>query len=187
MGTRRHWVRLLAVAAGYAGAFVAFQTAMPFSLASPGFVFVAMICFLGLAFAAQPIVMMRMPPPLRAVRAWEVDGRAYRALGVPAFGTLLRRTPLRLFNTDVYLRSGLRDAARVCAELEAAEASHFWDAVLVAPYMVFLAVQGMWPAFAWFGAAQALVNAYPVMHLRLTRHRLDRLAARRSQRRVGPG
>jgi hypothetical protein len=181
------WARFLAVAAGYAATFAAFQRFQPFSVASPWFVFVAMICFLGLAFAAQPIVMLRMPGPLRLVRAWEREGGFYRAIGVPTFGRLLRRTPLRLFNVDVYLRNGLRDAPRVGAELEAAEASHLWDAMLVLPYMVYLTGQGAWTAFLGFSLAQMLINVYPIMHLRLTRHRLERLASKRSLPPAGRG
>ena len=181
------WARLLAVAAGYAAAFVLAQRAAPFPLTSPWFVFVAMVCFLGLTFAAQPAVMLRMPGPLRTIREWEREGGLYRAMGVSAFGRLLRRTPLRLFNRDVYLRNGLRDTARVFAELEAAEASHFLDAMLVLPYMVYLATQGAWTILLWFTLAQVLINLYPVMHLRLTRHRLDRQAARRSLPRGGRG
>ena len=176
------WARLLAVAAGYAAAFALIRRAAPFELTSPWFVFVAMVCFLGLAFAAQPLVMIRMPPPLRTVGPAEAEGRLYRALGVRTFGALLRRTPLRLFNVDVYLRNGLRDAARVGAELEAAEASHFWDAMLVLPYMVHLAVQGSWTTLLWFTLAQMLINVYPIMHLRVTRHRLGRLSLARARR-----
>ena len=168
----------MAVAAAYAAAFVLLRRFMPFSLASPWFVAVAMICFLGLAFVAQPLVMIRMPRPLRTIRAWEAEGRVYRALAVPAYGRLLRRTALRLFNRDVYLHNGLRDTRRVGAELEAAEASHFWAAALVLPYMVYIALMGMWSALLGLSLAQLLINVYPVMHLRLSRHRLDRLALR---------
>jgi hypothetical protein len=179
------WTRPLAVAAGYAAAFVLVRRAAPFELTSPGFVFVAMICFLGLTFSAQPAVMLRMPGPLRSVREWERDGGLYRAIAVPAYGRLLRRTPLRLFNRDVYLRNGLGDAARVFAELEAAEASHFWDAMLVLPYMVHLASQGAWATFLWFTLAQVLVNLYPVLHLRQARLRFHGIISRRQRRRGG--
>lgn len=175
-------MRFLAVAAGYAAAFVAWRHVSPSSLLSPGFVVVAMICFLGLAFVAQPIVMMNMPWPLRTIRAREGLGAFYRAVGVPAYGRLLRGTRLRIFNMDVYLRNGLADSARVGAELEAAEASHFWAAVLVLPYMIYAALLGWWAALFCVSLAQALINVYPIMHLRLSRHRLDRLAARRSSR-----
>ena len=180
------WARFLAVAAGYAIAFVAWRHVMPSSLLSPWFVVVAMICFLGLAFVAQPIVMLRMPPSLRAVREWEYKGGLYQALHAPAFGRLLRRTPLRLFNMDVYLRNGVADTARVGAELEAAEASHLLAAVLVLPYMVYLGLRHAWAPLAWITLAQALINVYPIMHLRLTRHRLDRLVAKRSLRPSAP-
>lgn len=178
------WLRCTAVAVAYGAAFVLFRRAMTFSLDSPWFVLVAMICFLGLAFVAQPLLMMRMPRPLRALRAWEVEGRLYRTLGVHAFGSLLRRTPLRLFNRDVYLREGVQDTARVVAELEAAEASHFWAAVLVLPYMIHAARAGAWDALLGISFAQLAINAYPVMHLRLSRHRLVRFSQRRSIRRA---
>ena len=181
------WIRLLIVAAGYGVAFLVIRRAMPFSLESPWFVFVAMICFLGLVFVAQPVVMIRMPRPLRTIRAWEVEGGLYGALGVPAYGRLLRRTPLRHFNRDVYLHNGLRESQRVAAELEAAETSHFCAALLVVPYMVDLLLRGRWTPLLWFCLAQVLINAYPVMHLRMTRSRLDRLASRRPSRRDSSG
>lgn len=187
MGTRRAWVPLAAVAAGYAMAFGLARRFVPFSLDSPFFVILAMICFLGLVFVAQPLWMPRMPGPLRTPRRWETGGSVYRALGVPLYGTLLRRTPLRLFNRDVYLRRGTADAARVGAELEAAEASHFWAAVLVLPYMVHLVIERRWGALVFVSAAQAFVNVYPVMHLRLARHRFERLAARMGADGVGRG
>jgi hypothetical protein len=172
------WARFAAVAAAYAAAFLAARRFVPFSLTSPAFVIVAMICVLGLAFVAQPLVMIRMPGPLRRIRSWEAHGAIYRALGVRAYGAILRGTPLRLFNTDVYLRCGLTDSARVGAEIEAAEASHVLAAVLVAPYMVYLVARGMWAPLFWVSVAQVLVNVYPILHLRLTRHRLGRLVAR---------
>lgn len=183
MGKSRHWMPLLATAAGYGAAYRVIQRITPFDVASPWFVVVAMICFLGLAFVAQPLVMIRMPRVLRTIRAWEINGGVYRALGVPAYGRLLRRTPLRLFNRDVYLQDGLPGTQRVGAELEAAEASHFWAAVLVVPYMVHAALAERWVALLGVSLAQALVNAYPVMHLRLSRHRLDRLISRMEVRR----
>jgi hypothetical protein len=178
------WLRFTAVAVAYGAAFALFRRTMPFSLDSPWFVLVAMICFLGLAFVAQPLLMMRMPRPLRALRAWEVEGRLYRTLGVHAFGSLLRRTPLRLFNRDVYLRKGVQETARVLAELEAAEASHFWAAVLVLPYMIHAARAGAWDALLEISLAQLAINVYPIMHLRLSRHRVVRLCQRRSIQRA---
>jgi hypothetical protein len=122
-----------------------------------------------------------MPGPLRAIRTWEAGGGVYRALRVPAFGRLLRQTPLRYFNTDVYFSQGRRDVAGVLAQVEAAEAAHFWAGVLVAPYMVLAAFRGAWDAVCWVALAQVAINAYPVMHLRLVRHRLGMLASRLSK------
>lgn len=172
------WLRLLAVAAAYGIAFGAARRAFAFSIASPWFVCVAMVCFLGLAAVTRPVVRIRMPRPLRRIRDWETGRGVYRALAVPRFGGLLRGTPLRLLNRDVYLKAGARETSRLSAELEAAEASHFWAAVLVAPYMVHLALLGAWTALLWVSLAQVTMNVYPIMHLRLTRGRLDRLAAR---------
>jgi hypothetical protein len=178
MGTPAHWIRFLAVATAYGVAFFLFRRAMPFSLPSPWFVFVAMVCFLGLAFVARTLARIRMPRSLRRIRRWEAEGGVYRMLGVPAFGALVRRTPLRVLNRDVYLSVGTQDASTLNAHLEAAEASHFWDAALVVPYMIYCSVQGMWTTFLWFLLAQVLINAYPITHLRLTRYRLQRLASR---------
>jgi hypothetical protein len=175
MGTVRDRLRFLAVAAAYVAAFVLIRRAVPFSLTSPWFVLVAMICFLGLAAMAGPLVKVRMPRPCRRIRAWEVEKGVYRRLGVPAFGRLLRRTPLRQLNTNVYLGDRSRDAAALVAQLEAAEASHFWDAMLVLPYMAYAGVTGAWMTLLGFTFAQVVVNAYPVMHLRMTRSRLSRL------------
>lgn len=182
MGRRGSWMPFLAVAAGYGLAFVAFQRLMPFSVMSPWFVWVAMVCFLGLAAVARPVVRIRMPRSLGRIRAWEVEGGFYRILGVPAFGRLLRRTPLRLLNRDVYLGIRGRETAELMAQLKAAEASHFWDAVLVLPYMIHVGRQGKWSTVFWFSVAQVLVNAYPIMHLRLTRYRLNRLASKKPPR-----
>jgi Glycosyl-4,4'-diaponeurosporenoate acyltransferase len=178
MGTRRDRIRLVAVAASYGAAFVAAQRVMPFPLDSPWFVLVAMVCFLGLAAMARRVVRLTMPGPLRRIRAWEVEGGVYRALAVPAFGTLLRRSPLRFLNTDVYLKGGARRLDTVMAELEAAETSHFWAAILVVPYMVRAALLEKWSVCLWFLLVQGLANVYPVMHLRLARHRLEHMTSR---------
>ena len=41
----------------------------------------------------------------------------------------------------------------------------------------------MWSALLGVSLAQVLINVYPVLHLRLSRHRLDRLASRMEPRR----
>lgn len=179
-------MRLLAVATGYSVALVAARRAIPFSLDSPWFVCLAMVCFLGLAFVARPLIPIKMPGFLRPVGTWEAKGVVYRWLRVQTFGTLLRRTPLRLLNRDVYLAGAESGAAGLRAQLEAAEASHFWAALLVVPYMALLLLELRWQALFWVALAQLAINVYPILHLRLTRLRLDRAFARRAAVRLAP-
>ena len=182
MSAAKDWARFLAVAAAYVVAFVLVRRAVSFSLESPWFVVTAMVCVLGLAFLARPLVPFRMPRGARRVRGWEARV-LYRRLGVPAFGSLLRNTPLRFLNTDVYLAAGARSPRELAVRLEEAEASHFWAALLVAPYMIRLLLQGACAALFWIAVAQVLLNLYPIMHLRLTRYRLERVASRASRQR----
>jgi hypothetical protein len=184
MSRRADLLRLLAVVAAFGVSFVLFRRAMPFSLASPWFVFIVMHCFLGLAAVARPILPLAMPRSLRSIRAWEVEGSLYRTLGVPAFGTLLRRTPLRFLNTDVYLRSRSEDGTRLGVQLEAAEAAHLWAAALITPYIAYAAARQLWGTVFCFIVVQVLGNAYPIMHLRAVRYRLDQLALRKTASRV---
>jgi len=181
MGSFSAWMRLTAVAVAYGVSLVLYLRAAPGGWLSPWFVLVAMVCFLGLAFVAEPVVPLRVPAALRRIR--EAEGRLHRVLGVPAFGWLLRRTPLRLLNSQVYWGRGDRDPAALVAKLEAAEASHLWAGILVVPYMVYALVQGAWTTVFWFSIAQLLANAYPMAHLRLARHRVERIAGRTSARR----
>jgi hypothetical protein len=170
----RRWVPVIGVSAGYLLAAVLVGRLDPAAFRSPWFVVSAMISVLGLAFVARPVVPLRLPPRLATVRKWE---RAfYRRLGVETFGNLLRDTPLRLLNTYVYRQAGDDDFARLQAELEAAEAAHLASAALVVPFMARLAVRGEWWSLLGVSAAQALVNLYPVMHLRLARLRVWRLS-----------
>ena len=174
MGRPAQWVRFGGVVLAYGTAFALLRRGSRFSLDSPLFVIVVMVCFLGLTFVAAPVIPIGMPRALKRIRPWEAEGSIYRALGVHAFGHLLRRTPLKQFNTDVYLGTGATGAGHLQAQLDVAEASHLWAAVLVLPYMIRAALQGRWSAFSWVMAAQVLINLYPVMHLRLARHRLNR-------------
>jgi hypothetical protein len=177
------WIRVAGVAVAYGVALVLYLRAAPSGWVSPWFVLVAMVCFLGLAFVAEPVVPIRVPAALRKIRGREAEGRFHRALGVPAFGWLLRRTPLKLLNAQVYWGRCGRDPEALVAKLEAAEASHLWAGILVGPYMVYALVQGAWGTVFWLSVAQLLANAYPIAHLRLARHRVERIAGRTSARR----
>jgi len=171
----RDIARLLAVAAAFGGSAFLFSRATHFNFASPWFGMIAMLCFLGLAAVARLLFLPRMPRWLRTPRHWEVSGRIYRMLGVAAFGALLRRTPLRRLNAQVYLRRYPGDPAMLSAQLEAAEAAHFWAAALIVPYMAYACVQARWDVFFCFAVVQIAGNVYPILHLRWVRGRLARV------------
>jgi hypothetical protein len=75
---------------------------------------------------------------------------AYPSLGVPAFGRLLRTTPLRYLNIDVYRRTERGDFETPARELEAAEVSHLLSAILVVSYMIQLIALGDWPPLSGY-------------------------------------
>ena len=141
--------------------------------ASPWFALLASFCVLGLFDMTLPFVRTRMPQFLREVRSWEVRGGVYRAIGVPTFGTLLRRTPLRLLNRRVYLKASISDLPAVRTHIENAESVHFWGGIATIPYILIA-----W-SLDWRGALTSivlfhiLVNVYPILHLRTVRARID--------------
>jgi hypothetical protein len=170
----RRWAPFIGVTAGYGLVVILVGRLAPEAFRSPWFVVAAMICVLGLAFVARPILPLRLPRALAAVRTWECA--SYRRLGAAAFGNLLRDTRLRHLNTFVYRRAADNDFARLEAELEAAESAHLLSTALVVPFMLRLAVRREWWSLLGVAAAAVLVNIYPVMHLRLARRRVQRLS-----------
>jgi hypothetical protein len=150
-------------------------------ITSPWLVLLLMFYFLGIAKVAEPLFILRMPRGLRSNRRWEREGRVYRRLGVLSFGSLLRLAPLRYLNSAVYLDRERRDLLQVRLRAESSEASHFWAAVLLMPYVAFAGLNGRWKIVAWFSLAQVLVNIYPILHLRHIRGRLDRVILRASR------
>lgn len=145
---------------------------------SPWLMLLLMFDFLGIAKVAEPVFRLKMPRGLRPVRHDERAASTSRRLGVPGFGRLLRRSPLRYLNTAVYLDARHRGLDEVRLRAECAEASHFWVAVLFAPYVLYAALHRQWTVAAWFTLAQVLVNIYPILHLRHVRERLTRTLGR---------
>jgi hypothetical protein len=142
---------------------------------SPWFALTTMFCFLGLVAFARSLFLLRLPVWLRQVRGWELRSRLYPVLGVPGFGQLLRRTPLRYLQPLVYLKRYPGDPAKVVAQIQGAEAAHFWAAALIIPYMVFACVQKWWGVVFWFTVIQVVGNVYPILHLRWVRGRLTKV------------
>jgi hypothetical protein len=174
----KHVAILLATVVAFGFSLWMLQQVIGF--ASPWMALMLFFCFLGLAKVAEPIYMLKLPACVRKLRPWELHGDAYRRLGVPAFGALLRNTPLRLANTTVYVSRKRRDPVLICRQVESAEAIHFWGALALLPYLVLCLLTGKWNAFAGFLMVQVIGNAYPMMHLRSARGRLERLSRRRS-------
>ena len=150
-------------------------------LRSPWLVLLLMFYFLGLAKIAEPLIILRMPTALRTLRPWERDGTVYPRLGVLRFGRFLRQSPLRYLNAAVYLDPQRKDLLQVRTRAESSEASHFWVALLLMPYLLFAGFQGHWIVVSWFALAQGIVNVYPILHLRHVRGRLDRVLRRASR------
>jgi hypothetical protein len=175
-------MRLLAITAVFSVTLGLLGRAVGY--ASPWFALIAMFDFLGIIAFGRALFVVRIPRVLYEVSGWEARGRAYRALGVPAFGQLLRRSPLRRLNPTVYLHRSPTDAAEVLKQIERSEAAHWWAAVLVTPYMLYVAVQGWWGVVSWFVLIQILVNLYPILHLRWARIRLRRMIGDEGRRRA---
>lgn len=179
--TLRRWLHALALFAVVLmfGASFALLIGV-IGITSPWLVLLLMFYFLGTAKVAEPLFLLRMPRVLRPLRRWEREGNLYRRLRVLDFGRLLRLAPLRYLNSAVYLHRERRDPLQVRLLVESAEASHFWAAALIMPYVIFAGLNGTWHVVAWFSLAQVFVNAYPILHLRHIRGRLDRTIHRMS-------
>jgi hypothetical protein len=167
---------LLATAAAFAVSLSMLQDVLGRS--SPWLGLLGMIFFLGLAKVAEPLFLLRMPALVRAVRPWEKDGMLYRRLRVPEFGQLLRATPLRFLNRAVYIAQKRADVTELYRQVEAAEAAHFWAAILFTPYIAYVYLRGHLREATAFVLVQIFFNIYPVLHLRTVRGRLDRLLQR---------
>jgi hypothetical protein len=171
--TWKHVAVLVATVLAFGVSMLMMQRAV--GIASPWMALMAIFCFLGLAKVVDPVYALKVPASIRDVRAWELRGAIYRKLGVPAFGALLRNTPLRVLNTTVYVAGNRRDPLRIRRQLESAEAAHFWAAMLMMPYLAWCALSGKWAVFGAFLALQIMLNVYPILHLRSVRGRVDRV------------
>ncbi len=176
MTSLQHNVGRVVFAIGMVLSIVALGQAV--GLESPWFGVVASFSLLGLMDLTMPMIRFRLPSSLRALRAWEIRGDAYRRLGVQAFGMFLRRTPARLLNRRVYLELQGRDLALVHAYIEDAEAAHFWGCLATVPYLAFTWFRGWSSAVVAVALFDVFVNIYPILHLRSVRGRIERALRR---------
>jgi hypothetical protein len=166
---------LVTVAAAFSISLWLFRSAV--GLTSPWFGLMIMLAFLGVIAFARPLFILRLPVFWRTARDWEMDGRLYQTLRVPAFGGLLRQTPLRFLNPMVYLKQNPSPSI-VQAQIDSAEATHLLAAALLLPYIVCSGIRGRWAAVAWLLIIQIGGNLYPILHLRWARVRINRLQRR---------
>ncbi|MEP7009101.1 MAG: hypothetical protein ABJC13_02150 [Acidobacteriota bacterium] len=175
------WLRyllLIAVVFGFTQSFVMLRQFL--GADSPWLGLQLMLYFLGLTKVAEPIFTLRMPGRLRSIQPEERDGALYRKLLVPQFGQMLRDTPLRYLNLAVYVKKGRPDLRTLVRYVEAAEAAHFWAAVLFAPYIAYVFLKGRPWVAGFFFLVQVFFNVYPIFHLRIVRERLDRHFGKKS-------
>jgi len=183
---RYMWRNIFAVigtVAGFAISLALLQRVIGSS--SPWLGLLMMFYFLALTKVARPLLMLRMPSSIRSVRPWEKEGTFYNRVLVSSFGKLLRETPLRYLNSDVYLDHQQTNLPKVSRQAEAAEAAHFWAALLFTPYIGYVWLGGHPPEALVFLLVQITFNIYPIMHLRMVRGRLDHLLRRQALRLTG--
>lgn len=151
--------------------------AQAIGFASPWLILLLMFYFMALAKLAEPLFVFRLPVALRDIRQWEKSGDIYRWLAIHRFGMILRNSPLRMLNPNVYVDS--MDLRRLHRRIASSEAIHFWAAVLFTPYIAFVYVIGQTLVASIFLLVQFFVNIYPILHLRFVRQRLEILLTRR--------
>jgi Glycosyl-4,4'-diaponeurosporenoate acyltransferase len=170
MKRARDWIVLIVMVAAFVFSLAMIRRMVGY--ASPWFGLMLMFDVLGTVAMARPLYLPRLPGFLRTTYAWETA--SCKALGVRAFGSLLRGTILRYLNPMVYL-GRLHDVGAVFAQIESAEVAHYLAAIVLLPYIVLACRDGQWIALALLVAAQLAFNVYPILHLRWTRIRLGSL------------
>ncbi len=121
----------------------------------------------------QTVWRLRLPASVFKVRPKEIALRRSRWTGVRPFGMLLRRTPLRHLGGAVYLSNCGGEARCVLRGLEAAEEVHVWSLVFCSPWVIAWCLKGWWWAVGSSLALHVVLNLYPILHIRLTRSRLE--------------
>ncbi|HET9950869.1 MAG TPA: hypothetical protein VFS09_03650, partial [Candidatus Eisenbacteria bacterium] len=106
------------------------------------------------------------------LRAWERDGRLYRALGVPWFRAVVRRGPLSIFNRALPAAWHAGNAALIERETRAAEAAHGIAFGIVLLLAAAALLRGEPERAAWLVALDIPMNLYPVLLQRDHRLRL---------------
>jgi hypothetical protein len=129
-------------------------------------------------------VSVPRPSCFLKLRDGEVSLLRQRWTGVPFFGLMLRRTPLKHLGGEVYLGACSNDASRVLRGMQTAESVHIWSALCCLPLILFWAMNKAWASVGISFAVNLMLNVYPVLHLRLARGRIVKFLKSRHARRA---
>jgi hypothetical protein len=162
--------------AASAGALIAFSKALGSQL--PMYSAMVMIVITGWAALLHSVVPL--PVPHFALRVGAREFTILRAswTGVRLFGSFLRGTPLRHLGGQVYLSDVGRNPRAVLGGLHGAQTVHIWALLLCCPWLLFWAIQGRWMSVACGLVVHALLNVYPILHLRYATGRVEGYVAR---------
>lgn len=122
----------------------------------------------------QTVRPLRLPSAMKEVGPRESEVLRQRWTGIRLFGTVLRRTPLRYLGGAVYLRQCANGPSGVLQGIQAAEEVHVWALLLCLPALIYWGIQAWWASVAASLLVHTVLNVYPVLHLRLTRARIQR-------------
>jgi hypothetical protein len=173
------WLQFFAAMAAFALSLTMARHA--WDVTSPGYGLLVMSAVFGFGAFGRKLFLLKMPFGWRALHAWERRGVVYRRTGVVRFGVMLRRTPLRYLQPLVYLHLRPGEMAAVLAQVEGAEAVHFWAALVLMPYVLLAAIHSRWGVVLGLLVLQLVANLYPLCHLRWVRHRLAMVFSKKSQ------
>jgi hypothetical protein len=148
-------------------------------MTSPSYGLLVTASVFGVAAFGRKLFLLKMPFGLRVLHDWEKRGVIYRNTGVVGFGVILRRTPLRYLQPLVYLHRQPGEMAAVLAQIEGAEAAHFWGALVLMPYVVYAGIQRRWGVVLGLIVIQLVANLYPLCHLRWVRYRLNKVLSKK--------
>lgn len=147
--------------------------------------FLATMAPMGLLRFVQQVHGFGTPAYFQRLRDWEHSAARQRKLGVLAWAWTLRHSPLRWLNSLVYLRRRPESPAFVLAQVQAAEACHFWAFFAALPYLAYAVLHTWWTAVLVVCVVQVFGNVYPYLHLRYTRARLSGFIIRSTERAKG--
>jgi hypothetical protein len=75
------------------------------------------------------------------------------------------------------------DSACVLRGIQMAEEIHVWSVFFCSPWLVAWVREGLWFSLASGLAVHVNLNVYPILHLRLARSRIEKIAVRVPHRR----